>query len=135
MCKVRQGHVSGQHPSSGIAPPGHACTPPNYTLLTLSAQTLFGFWRDNLQQLTKKKKPVYIQKEAVDHQQEGEGQHLGIEPPWGLLAEPRLLRGGSARGCVCRAHGHLLALLTAGSGGNSGAGSPRGSSTQDSVPS
>ena len=100
MCKVRQGHVSGQHPSSGITPPGHARTPPNYTLLTLSAQTLFRFWRDNLLQLTKKK-TVYIQKEAVDHQQEGEGQHPGPEPPWGLLAEPRLLRGGSARGwCV-----------------------------------
>ena len=72
----------------------------------------------------KKKKTVYIQKEAVDHQQEGKGSTPASNPPETCWLSPACSEGVQPGAGVCRAHGHLLALLTTGLGANSRAGSP-----------
>lgn len=67
----------------------------------------------------------------MDHQQEGKGSTLASNPPETCWPSPACSEGVQPGAAVCRAHGHLLALLTAGSGANGRAGSPRGGFTRN----
>ena len=62
-------------------------------------------------------------------QQEGKGSTPASNPPETSWPSPACSEGVQPGAGVCRAHGHLLALLTTGSGANSRAGSPRGGFT------
>lgn len=81
---------------------GHAHTPPNYTLLTLSAQTLFSFWRDNLQQLIKEKKQNSLRPEGSCGSPAGGGRAAPWpRTPLGPVGRAQVAQRGFSQGLAC----------------------------------